>query len=196
MHVCGVAREQYTSPAVGRRLPVHVGETGDPGRAVHAVVRAVDGDECLAEILQGGLSGVFEVLFGQRDPYEPGVRRPADATTLAQAELRLLGHLDLGDQPAPRRIPPRELDAGCLTDDAASAVAPDEVLRSKRPVVGQLDVDAGVVLREAHHLAATKDRNPELADPVSQKRLEQALPQSEDVVVASGKVADVQGDLR
>ena len=37
---------------------------------------------------------------------------------------------------------------------------------------GQLDVDAGVVLREAHHLAATKDRNPELIDPAGQDGLE------------------------
>ena len=65
--------------------------------------------------------------------------------------------------------------------------------RSDRSV-GQLDIDAGVVLREAHHLAATKDRNPELADPVGQDGLEVALPQREHVVVAGGEVADVQED--
>jgi hypothetical protein len=41
----------------------------------------------------------------------------------------LLGHLDLGDQAAGRRIPPRELDPGCLADQAAPAVAPDEIGR-------------------------------------------------------------------
>ena len=46
----------------------------------------------------------------------------------ADAQLRLLGHLGLGDQGAGRRIPPGELDAGLLADEAASSVAPDEVL--------------------------------------------------------------------
>jgi hypothetical protein len=36
MDVRGVAREQHTSLAVGRRLPGHIGETGDPRRAVSA----------------------------------------------------------------------------------------------------------------------------------------------------------------
>ena len=83
---------------------------------------------------------------------------------------------------------------GGLADQAASAVAADEVLRPERRVVGQLDVDAGVVLREAHHLAAAKDRDPELTDPVGQDRLELALPQREHVVVAGGEVADVEAD--
>ena len=115
----------------------------------------------------------------------------ADAVA-TEAELRLLVHLDLGDHPAGRRIQPGEVDAGCLADQAASSVAADEVLRSERRAAGQLDVDAGVVLSEAHHLAATKDRNPELTDPASQDGLELALPQREPVVVAGGEVADVQ----
>ena len=61
-----------------------------------------------------------------------------------------------------------------------------------RRVVGHLDVDAGVVLREAHHLAATKDRDPELTDPAGQDGLEVALPERKEVVVAGGEVADVQ----
>ena len=105
-------------------------------------------------------------------PIRPAALRPVDGTDAAalgaQAELRLLVHLDLGDHPAGRGIQPGEVDAGGLADQAASAVAADEVLRSERRVVGQLDIDAGVVLREAHHLAAAKDRNPELADPAGQ----------------------------
>ena len=117
----------------------------------------------------------------------------ADAVA-AEAELRLLVHLDLGDHPAGRGIQPGEVDAGRLADQAASSVAADEILRPERRVPGQLDIDAGVVLREAHHLAATKDRNPELTDPAGQDGLEVALPQREHVVVAGGEVADVQGD--
>jgi hypothetical protein len=141
-----------------------------------------------AHIDQGGLAGVFAVLFGQYDPERPSVSHPADATTLAaHAELRLLVHLDLGDHPAGRGIQPGEVDAGCLADQAASSVASDEILRSERRVVGQLDIDAGVVLSEAHHPTATKDRNPELTGPVSQDGLELALPQRKYVVVAGGK---------
>ena len=48
---------------------------------------------------------------------------------VADAEFRLLGQLDLGDQGAGRRIPAGELDAGCLADQAASSVAPGEIFR-------------------------------------------------------------------
>jgi len=124
---------------------------------------------------------VFGVSFGEHDPERPSAPRPVDgtdATTLgAHAELRLLVHLDLSDHPAGRGIQPGEVNTGCLADQAASSVAPDEILRSERRVAGQLDIDAGVVLSEAHHPAATKDRNPELTDPVSQDALEVALPE-------------------
>ena len=146
-----------------------------------------------------GVAGVFDLPFGEHDPVSaPRLpRRPmaCDAAAVAaEAELRLLVHLDLGDHPAGRRIQPGEVDAGRLADHAASSVAADEILRPERRAVGQLDVDAGVVLREAHHLAAAEDRHPELADPVGQDGLEVALPQREHVVVAGGEVADVQGD--
>ena len=136
--------------------------------------------------------------FPEHDPERPSALRPVDGTDAtalaAQADLRLLVHLDLGDHPAGRRIQPGEVDAGGLADQAASSVAADEILRSERRVVGQLDIDAGVVLREAHHLAATKDRNPELTDPAGQDGLEVALPERKHVVVAGGEVADVQAD--
>ena len=120
-------------------------------------------------------------------------RMGADAV-VTEAELRFPVHLDLGDHPAGRGIQPDEVDARGLADQAASAVASDEVLRSERGVVGQIDIDARVVLRTAHHLAAAEDRDLELTDPVGQDRLEQALPQREHVVVAGGEVADVEAD--
>jgi hypothetical protein len=110
----------------------------------------------------------------------------------ADARLRLLGHLGLGDQVAGRRVPPRELDAGELPDQAASSVAPDEVFRPQRLAVGQLDAYAGVVLRETRHLTSAIHRHRQLADPVGQDALEVVLPQPEPVVVPGGKVADVQ----
>ena len=61
-------------------------------------------------------------------------------------------------------------------------------------LVGPLDVDAGVVLREPGHLAAGVNRHPQLVDPVGQDALDVVLPQPEPVVVADGEVADVQRD--
>ena len=165
------------------------------------VVGPVDGDERLAEIAQGGFARRSDVLFGHHDPHRvdhlpSDLVHPAEGMdaegVAADAPLRLLGHLDLGDQAARRRIPAGELDAGCLADQAASAVAPDEILRPQRLAVGQLDVDAGVVLREARHLTSAIDRHRQLADPAGQDALDVVLPQPEPVVVPGGKVADVQ----
>ena len=50
VHVCGVAGEQYTAPAVGRGLARRVGEPGDPAGAAQPVVGPVHGDECVAEL--------------------------------------------------------------------------------------------------------------------------------------------------
>ena len=63
MHVRGVAGQQHPPLAVGRGLPGHIGEPGDPGGTVDPVVGPVDGDERLAEIAQGGLAGGPSVLL-------------------------------------------------------------------------------------------------------------------------------------
>ena len=171
------------------------------------VVGPVDGDEALAEIAQGGFARGSDVRFGHHDPYRPPflvdhlavadlvlhLAQGMDARgSAAHAQFRLLGHLDLGEQAARRRIPAGELDAGCFTDQAASSVAPDEILRPQRLAVGQRDVDAGVVLREARHFTSAVDRHRQLADPAGQDALDVVLPQPEPVGVPGGKVADVQ----
>ena len=63
MHVCGVAGQQDPSVAVGRGLPGHIGEPGDPGGTVDPVIGPVDGDERLAEIAQGGFARGSDVLL-------------------------------------------------------------------------------------------------------------------------------------
>src|SRR6266542_3318364 len=88
------------------------------------------------------------------------------------------------------------LVVGCFTDQTASSVAPDEIVRPQRLAVGKLDVDAGVVLRETGDLNAVVDRHPQLVDPARQDALDLVLPQPEPVVVPRGKVADVQGGPR
>src|SRR5205085_2720220 len=100
-----------------------------------------------------------------------------------RAQFRLLGHLGLGDQVADRRIPPGELDAGCLADDAAPPVAPDEVLRSQGLALGQLDVDPRVVLGKARHIASVADLDRQLGDPAGQYSLDLALSDPERVAV-------------
>src|SRR5262245_22271674 len=81
-------------------------------------------------------------------------------SSLADAPLRLLGRLEDGHQPALRCGPPRGVDAGVLADHAAPSVAPDEILRAQRSTVRQLDVDAGVALRETGHPEPAMDRHP------------------------------------
>src|SRR5262245_59110471 len=63
MHVCGVPGMQHTSLAVGRRLPRHIGESGDPNWTMDPVVGAVYRDKCLAEITKGSFAGATEVRF-------------------------------------------------------------------------------------------------------------------------------------
>ena len=72
---------------------------------------------------------------------------------------------------------------------------PTRYSASERLAVGQLDVDAGVVLRETRHFTSAIDRHRQLADPLGQDALDMVLPQPEHVVVPGGKVADVQRDV-
>ena len=167
---------------------------------------------------QGGFGGLSDVLFGHEDADRSVIRvddlavadlvlHPAEGMdaegVAADAPFRRrLGQLGLGDQVAGGGIRSRERDAGGLADQTASAVAPDEILRPQRAAVAQLDIDAGVVLREARHLNAAIDRHLELVDPAGEDPLDVVLPQPETVRVAGGKVADVEmdpgepGDLR
>src|SRR5882724_6297565 len=114
------------------------------------------------------------------------------ANVVAKAPFRLTDYLHLSDQVAGCRIPPRELDAGSFTDQTASSIAPDEIFRPQGLAVGQLDVNAGVVLRETRHLTSAIDRHRQFADPLGQYALDVVLPQSEPVIVSGGKVAAVQ----
>ncbi len=198
MHVCGIAGQQDPSVAVGRGLPSHVGEPGEPGRTVDSIIGPVCGDERLAQIAQGGFGRGSGVRFGHQDAYPHPIVHLAQGMNAAGVAAdapfrRLLGQLGLGDQVARRRIPSRELDAGCLTDQAAASIAPDEILRPQRLAVGQRDVDAGVVLRETGDLNAVVDRDPQLADPAGQDALDVVLPQPEHVVVPGREVADERG---
>jgi len=88
---------------------------------------------------------VFEVSFREDDPNRLPVAGPTEgmntASIATEAVLGFLVHLDLGDQPAGRGLQPREVDAGCLADQAASSVAPDEVVGSHRLAADELDVD-------------------------------------------------------
>ena len=124
------------------------------------------------------------------------VLRPAEGVdaegAAVDAQFRRLGHLELGNQIADGGIRSGEADAGCLTDQAASAVAPDEILRPQRPAIAELDIDAGIVLREACHLDTAIGRHLELLDPAGQYALDMDLPQPEPVIVPGGEIADVQ----
>ena len=116
------------------------------------------------------------------------------AASWRRSQLRFVRHLDLGDQGAGRRIPSGELDAGLLADEASSSVAPDEVLRPQRLPVGQLDADAGVVLRDPGRLTLAVDGHGQLVDPAGQDALDVVLPQPQPVGMPRREVADVERD--
>jgi hypothetical protein len=176
---------------------------------VDPVVGPAHGDERLVELPKGGLRRGSDARLGHHDAdrtvicvddlavadlvLDPTEGVDTDVVGV-DAELRLLGHLDLGDQVARRRFPPGELDARRPANQAASPVTADEEVRPQRPAIGQLDVDAGIVLREDGDLAAVVDRHAQLADPAGQDALDVVLPQPEPVGVAGGEVADVEGD--
>ena len=195
VHVRRVAGQQDSSHAVGRGLPSHVGEPGDPRRIVDPEVGAEHGDERLAQITQRGLAARPDLLLGHDDPERLPILHPVEAVDAGGVETgarrRLLGQLDLGDQVAPRRIPPRELDTGCLADQAASSIAPDEIPRPQRPAVGQLDVDPGVVLREARHLRPVVDAHRQLGDPRGHDPLDLVLEDRERIRMTRREVAHV-----
>jgi hypothetical protein len=116
MHVRGVARQQDASVAVGGSLTRHVGESGDPSGTMDPVVGPVDGDERIADITQSGVAIESQLRFGQHDPGRSATLHLADRVgahgVLVNPPLRLLAHLDFGDQPTRRRIPSGEIDAG------------------------------------------------------------------------------------
>ena len=175
VHVCGVAGQQDASVAVGRGLPRHIGEPGDPGGTVDPVVGPVDGDERLAEIAQGGFGRGSDVLLGHHDPHRAVVRE--DDLAVADLVLHPTEGMDAegvvadAQFAAPRPSRPRR--SGCSSSDPTRGTrCPPPcgrrcVLRRSRrdtaarsdSAVGQLDVDAGVVLREARHLTSAMDRH-------------------------------------
>src|SRR5260370_31508442 len=153
MHVCRIAGQQDSSSAVARSLPSRVGEPRDPGGTVDSVVAPIHGDESLAQIAQRRLARLSNLRFGEHDTDGPALLVDHLAVfdvvlhlaycmragaTLADAQRRFLGHLDFGAERAPRPIPARELDASCLTDHPASAVAPDQELPPQAFAVGHL----------------------------------------------------------
>ncbi|MGC1902920.1 MAG: hypothetical protein WA715_03780 [Candidatus Acidiferrum sp.] len=57
------------------------------------------------------------------------------------------------------RIPAGELDADHFADQTTPAITPDEIFRPHGLAVGQLDVNASVVLQETRHLTSTINRH-------------------------------------
>src|SRR5262249_20147464 len=143
MHVCGVAGQQDPSVAVDRGLAGRIGEPGDPGGTVDPVVCSVYGDQRRADIPQGGFIFGSYLPLGQPDARSLRILQLADRMgthgVVTEAPLRLRRRLDLGDQPARRRIPSGKLDSGSFSDETASPVAPDEIFRPYVLSVGQLD---------------------------------------------------------
>ena len=158
----------------------------------------VCGGKRLAEIAQSGFGRLSDVPFGHQDADPPAILRPAEAMdadgVAANAPFRLRAHLGFSNQIAGRRIRSRKSNAGCLADQASSAVAADEILGPQRPAIGQLDIDAAVILLETRNLTPATDRDVEFINPAREDALDVTLPKREPVIVPGGKITDVQGN--
>ena len=169
-NVRGVTRDQYTPLAVGCCLPGHIGEARNPTGAVHSVVRPVDGDECLADILQGWLAGVFDLLFGQYNPYFPPSARPmpppprmpiSGSSSISTSAISQLveGSHPGNSMPVPFRItlrPPSHPTRYCARSDWPSDTSTSTPVSS---------------CAKTRHLAFTIDWHPQFADPGGQYAL-------------------------
>ncbi len=102
--------------------------------------------------------------------------------------------LSLGNQVAGGRIRSRKFDARGFAHQAPSAIAPDQIFCSQRLAVAERDVDAAAFLREACNFTSAVDLYPKFVDPAAENSLDVPLPQCEPIVVAGGKVTDVQAD--
>src|SRR5579862_4598261 len=131
MHVRGIAGQEDPSVAIARGLASHVCEPRHPDRTVNAVVGPAYGDELFTDVAQRGLTGSADLSLSHDESHTTIVgltygMHAADSIVV-NAVIRLPGHLELGDQPARRRIRPRKRDAGRFPDQTAPAVAPHEV---------------------------------------------------------------------
>src|SRR5690348_9980997 len=112
MHVRRVASKQHTLIAIRCRLPSHVGEPADKSGTVDSVVGPINGDKAFAEIAQCGFV-CSDMRLGQHHPdlspfsveYLPVLDLVLDLAngvsaggSTTDARVRLLSHLDLGDQ--------------------------------------------------------------------------------------------------
>ena len=164
---------------------------------MNPVVGAEDGDERFAEIPQGGLAARSDLPLGHHDPERLAVLHlvhgvDAGGVVTENVLVGTLAHLDLGDQVAARGVPARELDARRPPDQAASSVAADEILGPQRLPVGEVHVNAPLVLLKPGHLAAVLDVHRQLGDPVSHDPLDLVLPDRDHVRVTRREIARVQ----
>ena len=70
--------------------------------------------------------------------------------------------------------------------------APTRYVARSGSALGEVQVDAGLVLGEAGHLQAATDRHPQLLDPAEHDPLDVVLPQPQRVRVPGREVAEVQ----
>ena len=200
VHVRGVAREQHAALAVGRRLPGHVGEPGDPGRAVHAVVRPVDGDERVAEVAAGWARRPARRAARSARPVRPARpsalprrampppsrRKPNSGSsaisTSAMSQLR-------------RRVPARgtrcrpPCGSGCGRRRTRRGTAPAATVPSDSSTSTPVSSCAKPVTSRSRRIGT-----PSSSTQPARMRSKWLCQQREPVVVAGGEVADVQRD--
>src|SRR4029453_2445998 len=107
---------------------------------------------------------------GHQDADRPPILQPAQNVDTegiaADAPFRrLFRDLDLGDQVAGGRVPPRKFDTGRFADDTASPIASADIFPSQRAAIAEFDINAGLVLREARYLDTVGDGHRQFVEP-------------------------------
>ena len=151
---------------------------------------------------QRGLAGVLDVvLLEQHDPVRPAaLARSTGPMPPPSRRMPISGSSSISTSAIIQLVDgvqPGEVDAGGLADQAAPAVAADEVRRPER----RRRRTARRRRRRRPGAKPTTSRSRRIGTPSSstqsaRMRLEVALPQREHVVVAGREVADVQAGCR
>src|SRR6185369_4833956 len=175
-------------------------ESRYPCDIVQSKVASPDCEQRGAQITHGGRVALHHPRLDRDHAHAVAIADPAQRVNAlfvaANSLWQLFAHRGLGNPVADGRIPTRKIDARGLAYQTATSVAADQIVRAQGSAIAQRDVDAVIVLRKAGHFESAIRRNTKLVDPKRQDLLDALLRQRESVIVARGKVTEVERNHR
>ena len=190
----GIPRQQHSPPAIGFGLAGHVGEAGDIAGIIDAIFGAVLGAECGTQRVDGDGTGA-DADFSDHDGELAGLVLADGVGTDGvgeKAELWFTRHVGFGQQVADGRIGAGETDAGLFADEAAAAIAADEIGGAQTGAIAERNGDPGVVLSQAGDFDAVQHGHSQRVGPVAEEAFSVLLRQRQTIGMAGGKGADIE----